>query len=149
MDKSFYIGDIFKYIPHRYPFLLVDRIVEIEPGKISVGIKNFTINEPFFQGHFPELPIVPGVLLIEAMAQVAAVAISYSSKDDAKDKVFLFTGIDKAKFRKPVVPGDQVRLETELIKSKGKLWKFKGSAFVEENLVAEAELTAIVSEKNI
>jgi 3-hydroxyacyl-[acyl-carrier-protein] dehydratase len=149
MKKTLYINDIFNSILHRYPFLLVDRIIEIEPGKRSVGIKNFTINEPFFQGHFPELPIVPGVLIIEAMAQVAGVMISYCNEEELKDKVFLFAGIDKARFRRPVVPGDQVRLETDIIKNKANVWKFKGRALVGETLVADAELTAIISEKNI
>jgi 3-hydroxyacyl-[acyl-carrier-protein] dehydratase len=149
MKKTLYINDIFNSILHRYPFLFVDRIIEIEPGKRIVGIKNFTINEPFFQGHFPELPIVPGVVIIEAMAQVAGVMISYCNEEEVKDKVFLFAGIDKARFRRPVVPGDQVRLETDIIKNKANVWKFKGRALVGETLVADAELTAIISEKNI
>ena len=149
MKKTLYINDIFNSILHRYPFLFVDRIIEIEPGKRIVGIKNFTINEPFFQGHFPELPIVPGVVIIEAMAQVAGVMISYCNEEELKDKVFLFAGIDKARFRRPVVPGDQVRLETDIIKNKANVWKFKGRALVGETLVADAELTAIISEKNI
>ncbi|MDY6862266.1 MAG: 3-hydroxyacyl-ACP dehydratase FabZ [Thermodesulfobacteriota bacterium] len=149
MNNNLYINDIFNSIPHRYPFLLVDRILEIEPGKRGVGIKNFTINEPFFQGHFPELPIVPGVLIIEAMAQVAGVTIKQSNQKELQDKVFLFAGIERARFRKPVIPGDQVRLETDLIKTKGSVWKFKGRALVGETLVAEAELTATISDKNV
>jgi len=149
MNNPLYINDIFNSIPHRYPFLLVDRILEIEPGKRIVGIKNFTINEPFFQGHFPDVPIVPGVLIIEAMAQVAGVMISYCNKKDIKNKIFLFAGIDKARFRKPVVPGDQVKLETDLIKTKGNVWKFRGRALVGEALVAEAELMATITEKKL
>lgn len=133
-------------LPHRYPFLLVDRISELEPGRRIVGIKNVTINEPFFQGHFPDRPVMPGVLILEAMAQVGGVLAFKSSPLEGRPVVYL-TGIDKAKFRKPVVPGDQLRLEVEVIKRRQPFWKMRGNAFVESELVCEAELTAMVTEE--
>lgn len=139
--------DIIKVLPHRYPFLLVDRILEMERGKRIVGIKNITSNEPFFQGHFPDYPIMPGVLLVEAMAQTGGVlALSYEA-EKVKGKNFYFSGIDKVKFRKPVLPGDQVRFEVEVIKQRSSLWRFKGRAFVGDTLVAEGELQGIISDK--
>ena len=133
-------------LPHRYPFLLVDRISELEPGRRIVGIKNVTINEPFFQGHFPDRPVMPGVLILEAMAQVGGVLAFKSSPFKGRPVVYL-TGIDNAKFRKPVVPGDQLRLEVEVIKRRQPFWKMRGNAFVESELVCEAELTAMVTEE--
>ncbi len=140
------IAGIMEKLPHRYPFLLVDRIAEIESGKRIVGIKNVTINEPFFQGHFPGHPIMPGVLIIEAMAQVGGV---YATLEDeiGNDKVTYFVGIDKARFRKPVVPGDVLRLELELIKRRRGIYAFKGNAYVEDSLVAEAELKATFADR--
>ncbi|MEW6726553.1 3-hydroxyacyl-ACP dehydratase FabZ [Desulforudis sp. 1088] len=125
-------------IPHRYPFLLVDRIVEIEDGKRAVGIKNVTVNEPFFQGHFPGHPVMPGVLIIEALAQVAAVAVL--RLPEYRGKVPLFAGIDQARFRRQVIPGDELRLEVEILKLRGKIGKCRGKAFVGEETAAEAEL---------
>ncbi|GBE06682.1 MAG TPA: 3-hydroxyacyl-ACP dehydratase FabZ [Nitrospirae bacterium] len=136
--------DIQNLIPHRYPFLMIDRIIEIEPYKKAVGVKNVTINEPFFQGHFPGLPIMPGVLIVEAMAQVAGVLAFKSGVDG--DTVY-FMSIEKAKFRKPVVPGDRLRLEIKTLKRRNNVWKFHGEAFVDSTLVAEAEFTAMVSWK--
>jgi 3-hydroxyacyl-[acyl-carrier-protein] dehydratase len=133
--------DIMKMLPHRYPFLLVDRIVELEEGKRVVGIKNVTINEPFFQGHFPGHPIMPGVLIIEAMAQVGGILAMLTDKI-SNDKVTYFTGIDNARFRKPVVPGDVLRLELEMINCRRGLYCFQGKAYVGDTLVAEAELKA-------
>jgi len=141
------IEEIINILPHRYPFLLVDAIIELEKGKRIVGIKNFTINEPFFQGHFPDYPIVPGVLLVESMAQTAGVLAYKSEPEKAKDKNFYFLGIDKAKFRKQVTPGNQVRMELELLRRRSPTWKFKGEAYVGSDLVAEAELLAMVAEK--
>ncbi|MBI5198883.1 MAG: 3-hydroxyacyl-ACP dehydratase FabZ [Nitrospirae bacterium] len=141
------IREILKTLPHKYPFLLIDKILELEPGKRVVGIKNVTINEPFFQGHFPEYPIMPGVLIIEAMAQLGGV-LAFKSNDE-KDKLVYFLGIDKAKFRKPVFPGDQIRLEVELIQQRVNVWKLKGSAFVEDKLVCEAELMAMITDKTL
>ena len=141
------IDEIMTYLPHRYPFLLIDRIVEFEENKRVVGIKNVTINEPFFQGHFPGHPIMPGVLLIEAMAQVGGV-MALKSDPNPSSKVIYFMSIDKAKFRKPVVPGDQVRFELDLIKVRSTIRTFKGVALVDGTVVAEAEMMAMIVEKS-
>jgi 3-hydroxyacyl-[acyl-carrier-protein] dehydratase len=133
-------------LPHRYPFLMVDRVVDIEENRKAVGIKNVTINEPFFQGHFPGNPIMPGVLIIEAMAQVSGI-LAFRSGIEGKSTYFL--SIERAKFRKPVVPGDQLRLEVEVVRKRGTIWKFSGNAYVEENLVAEAEFTAMVTDEEL
>ncbi|EYE89834.1 3-hydroxyacyl-ACP dehydratase [Fervidicella metallireducens AeB] len=130
--------DIQSILPHRYPFLLVDRIMEIEEGKRAVGIKNVTINEPFFQGHFPGNPIMPGVLIVEAMAQVGAVAIL--STEEYKGKLAVFTGIEKMKFRKQVVPGDTLKMEAEMIALKRGIGKAKVCATVDGKIAAEGEL---------
>ncbi|MBI5186776.1 MAG: 3-hydroxyacyl-ACP dehydratase FabZ [Nitrospinae bacterium] len=137
------INEIKKYIPHRYPFLLVDRIIETDRQKKIVGLKNVTGNEEFFNGHFPDFPIMPGVLILEAMAQVACV-LSMIILGGGANSVVYFMGIDKAKFRKPVVPGDQLRMELEVLKQRGKIFCFQGNAYVGENLVAEAELKAML-----
>lgn len=140
------IKDIMNCLPHRYPFLLVDRITEIGENRI-VGIKNVTVNEPFFQGHFPGHPIMPGVLIIEAMAQIGGVFAFKSMNATHETKVVYFMGIDSARFRKPVLPGDQIRFELELLKRKGPVWSFKGNAYVGDTLVAEAELLATIVDK--
>jgi len=140
------IKQIMDLLPHRYPFLLVDRILEMEENKRIVGIKNVTMNEPFFQGHFPGSPIMPGVLIIEAMAQTWGILVLSSTQEKAGSKNVLFLGIDKARFRKPVYPGDQLRFELQALHLKRSIWKFKGEAFVEEQLVAEAELMATISD---
>ena len=136
------IKEIQKFLPHRYPFLMVDRIIEIEPGKKAIGIKNVTINEEFFQGHFPGEPIMPGVLIIEALAQVAGILAFRSGATVGKSVYFM--SIEKAKFRKPVVPGDQLRLEIQILQQRGNVWRFSGHAIVEEKVAAEAEFTAMV-----
>lgn len=141
------IKEIQKLLPHRYPFLLVDRIIEIEPQIKAVGIKNVTINEEFFQGHFPGHPIMPGVLIIEAMAQVAGVLAFRSGTSDGKSVYFM--SIEKAKFRRPVVPGDQLRLEINVLQQRGNVWKFSGNAVVEEKVAAEAEFTAMVTDREV
>lgn len=138
----FNIQEITKYLPHRYPFILVDRIIELEEFKRVVGIKNVTINEPFFQGHFPGNPIMPGVLILEAMAQVAGILGLHSLGHQGDQRVY-FLGIDKARFRKPVVPGDQLRFELEVLQHRGGIWRFKGVALVDGIKVAEAELLAM------
>jgi 3-hydroxyacyl-[acyl-carrier-protein] dehydratase len=142
------INTILKILPHRYPFILVDQVLELDPGKHIVGIKNVTINEPFFQGHFPGFPIMPGVLIVEAMAQTWGICVFALKPEEAPNKNLFFSGIDNARFRKPVVPGDQLRLELNLIKHRGILWKFKGIATVAGELVAEAELLASVIDKD-
>ena len=133
-------------MPRSYPFLLVDRILSLEEGKRVVGMKNVTINEPFFQGHFPGHPIMPAVLIIEAMAQVGGVLL-LSMVEVPKSKLVYFMAIDKAKFRKPVGPGDQVRFELEMLRMRGNSCKMKGSAFVGEDLVAEAELLSVLIDR--
>lgn len=137
------ISSIMEIMPHRYPFLLVDRIVDLKPGKTVTGIKNVTINEPFFQGHFPGHPIMPAVLIIEAMAQVGGVLL-LSSVDDPRGKLVYFSGIDEARFRQPVTPGDQIRFELELVKLRGPICKMKGTAYVGDAKVAEANLMSSV-----
>ena len=137
---------IMDIMPHRYPFLLVDRITHIEEGESIEGIKNVTINEPFFQGHFPGHPIMPAVLIIEAMAQVGGLLL-LNSVDDPNDKLMYFMGIDGARFRRPVTPGDQLRFKITLLKLKGAISKMRGEAYVEDQLVAEAELLATVVDK--
>lgn len=125
-------------IPHRYPFLLVDRIEELEPGKRAVGVKNVTQNEPFFQGHFPDYPVMPGVLIIEAMAQVGAVGVMAGG--DHEDKLALFAGIDGVRFRRQVLPGDVLRMEVEIVRLKGSVGRGKARATVDGERVCEAEL---------
>jgi len=133
-------------LPHRYPFLLVDRVVELDVAKRIVGIKNVTANEQFFQGHFPGQPIMPGVLLLEVMAQVGGVLARKTAEGKGRPTVFL-TGIEKAKFRRPVVPGDQLRVEVEVVKRKDPFWKMSGRITVESNLVCEGEMTAMVKDE--
>ncbi|MHC2995191.1 MAG: 3-hydroxyacyl-ACP dehydratase FabZ [Candidatus Atribacteria bacterium] len=137
MKQELSIGEILNLLPHRYPFLLVDKILEQEENKI-VGVKNVTINEPFFQGHFPGHPVMPGVLIIETMAQVGGVLMF--SKEENRGKIPLFAGIDKARFKKPVRPGDQLKIKVEIIKMVRGIGKAKAEAYVDDNLVAEAEL---------
>ncbi len=147
MDLPLTYEDIIKILPHRYPFLLVDRIIEMELHKRVVGIKNVSANEPFFQGHFPGNPIMPGVLIIEAMAQVggilARMSIPEVMEGEGRNSIF-FVSMDKVKFRRPVVPGDQIRFELEPLRTGSRIWKMAGKALVEGNLVAEADLVATI-----
>ncbi|MCG6917555.1 MAG: 3-hydroxyacyl-ACP dehydratase FabZ [Deltaproteobacteria bacterium] len=138
------VREIMEIMPHRYPFLLVDRIESLKEGEEIVGIKNVTINEPFFAGHFPGNPIMPGVLIIEAMAQVGGVLAFHSSPKEWAGSLVYFMGIDKVRFRKPVVPGDQLRLKLTTIRQKQRVFKMRGEAYVEDTLVAEAELMAAI-----
>ncbi len=135
------IEDILKSLPHRYPFLLVDRVLSLEKGKSIVALKNVTYNEEFFQGHFPDIRIMPGVLIVEAMAQAGGILL-FRSIPDPEKKFVLFSKIDNMKFRKPVVPGDQLRLECELIKFKGRFFWLHGKAFVEGEVAVEGDMLA-------
>ncbi len=137
---TFDIQEILDLLPHRYPFLLIDRVVEFEPAKRLVAIKNVTINEPFFQGHFPGHPIMPGVLVIEAMAQAGAI-IMMSAIPDREKKLAVFTGIERAKFRRPVTPGDQLRIEVDVLAFKSRLGRMEAKAFVDGKLACQAILT--------
>jgi len=144
-NKFLDIEKILKFLPHRYPFLLVDRVLELKKEKSIVAIKNVTYNEPFFQGHFPGLKVMPGVLLIEAIAQAGGILLYHSIREPQKKVVFL-SKVDNAKFRKPVVPGDQLRLEVELIEFKNKFCHVKGKALVDNEVVAEEDIIASIVE---
>jgi beta-hydroxyacyl-ACP dehydratase FabZ len=137
------VKEIFKSIPHRYPFLLVDRIIEIDGNEKVVGIKNVSVNENFFQGHFPMRPVMPGVLICEAMAQVGAIFAHNARGGMTDDKVFVLTGLDNVKFKRPVEPGDQLRMELTCLKRRGSFWKMQGIATVEGKLVAQAKISAM------
>ena len=137
-------NDIIKLIPHRFPFLLIDKLTDIIINKSITGIKAVTFNEPFFPGHFPEYPVMPGVLILEAMAQTAACLVSYENKSLSLNKLVFFTGIEKAKFRKPVIPGNELFLKINFISSKRTFYKFKGEAFVQNKLVASSEFSAML-----
>ncbi len=147
MEKAYDILRIMNLLPHRYPFIMIDRILELIPGEKVVALKNVTINEPFFQGHFPGSPIMPGVLMIEAMAQAGAVLAAESLPEEEQGSLIYFMGMNKVKFRKPVVPGDQIIFEVKFLKQRAKVFKMSGRAFVDEKLVAEAELLASFGEK--
>jgi 3-hydroxyacyl-[acyl-carrier-protein] dehydratase len=140
------IREIMERIPHRYPFLLVDRVIELVPGQRIVAIKNVTIAEPFFQGHFPGAPVMPGVLIIEALAQAGAVLL-LSDIPDRASKLVYFTGIDDARFRRPVVPGDQIRLTMDVLKLRSRNCKMRGTATVDGELAAEAEIMSALVER--
>ena len=140
--KQYSIAEIMNFLPHRYPFLLIDRVVELVPGESIRALKNVTINEPFFQGHFPGTPIMPGVLILEAMAQAGGILALDSMPDELRGAVIYFMGMDKVRFRKPVVPGDQLVFEIRALKQRAKAVKMAGIAKVEDNIVAEAEMMA-------
>ena len=134
---------IIRMIPHRYPFLMVDKVIDVVAGESAVGIKNVTVNEPHFQGHFPDQPVMPGVAIVESMAQSAALLVNYT--EDLIDKpinIYLL-GVDEARFRRMVVPGDVLELRMEVLRRRGKVWRFQGKAYVGENLAAEAVITAL------
>ncbi len=140
------INEILKVLPQRYPFLLVDRILETDGLTHMVGLKNVTINEPFFQGHFPDHPVMPGVLLVEALAQVGVILLL--SRDQSKhSKLVYFSGIDKCRFRQPVVPGDQLRIEVDVLKQRDRYFKMQGQGLVDGNVVVEAELSCSVVDR--
>lgn len=142
------ILEIMEMLPHRYPFLLIDKVIDIVDAKSATGIKNVTFNEPHFLGHFPQKPIMPGVLIIEAMAQTAAVLVFRTIGESGRDKLVYFTTIDEAKFRKPVLPGDVLKIKVEILKNRGFLWKVNAVAYVEDEVVTEAVISAMIVEKN-
>lgn len=142
--RSIDINRIVQMIPHRYPFLLVDRVSDIVPDESAVGLKNVTMNEPFFQGHFPSRPIMPGVLIIECMAQTAAVLVVETLGASAEGKLVYFMSVEEARFRKPVIPGDQLKIHVKKERSRGNVWKFSGQAKVDDQLMAEATYTAMI-----
>lgn len=143
------INEIMALIPHRYPFLLIDRLEDVVPGESAIGIKNVTINEPFFEGHFPGMPVMPGVLLVEAMAQTAGVTVMTAQEraDGAPPPLVYFMTVDSARFRKPVVPGDRVELHVKKIRARSNVWKFEGEARVGDVLKAEAVFSAMIAER--
>ena len=140
------IQDILEYLPHRFPFLLVDRVLECVPGESLKAVKNISVNEPFFPGHFPGQPVMPGVLQVEAMAQAGGL-LAMKVLQDRRAQVVYFMSIDKVKFRRPVIPGDQLRMEVEIVKMKGKIAKFAGKAYVGDKVACEAELMATLSDR--
>ncbi len=142
------IAGIMRAIPHRYPFLLIDRVVDMVPGTSAIGVKNVTVNENFFQGHFPGHPVMPGVLIIESMAQTAAVLVVETLGPAARGRVVYFMSIENAKFRRPVVPGDQLRIHVEKERRRGNVWKFHAIARVDEVSVAEATYAAMIMDQS-
>ena len=144
--KTLGVDEIKRILPHRYPFLLVDRILSVEIGKRIVGLKNITINEPFFQGHFPDYPIMPGVLIIEALAQVGGILALLTTPEHLGNPAIFLMGLDKVRFRKPVLPGDQLIMELETLRGGKKFFKMAGKALVNQTVVAEAELMAAVGQ---
>ncbi|MCS6805962.1 MAG: 3-hydroxyacyl-ACP dehydratase FabZ [Acidobacteriota bacterium] len=147
METMLDITEIMNILPHRYPFLLVDRVIEYQPRQRIVAIKNVSINEPFFQGHFPGAPVMPGVLVLEAMAQVAGI-LMYQEVTDHATKLMFFTGLDKVRWRQPVFPGDTLRMELTVMRMKARFFKLRGEAFVDGQLVAEAEITSALVDKH-
>jgi len=145
--EGFDIAQIMGAIPHRYPFLLVDRIVDVVKGTSAVGVKNVSINEPFFQGHFPAHPVMPGVLIVESMAQTAGVLVVETLGPEARGKLVYFLSIDSAKFRRPVVPGDQMRVHVTKERQRGNIWKFRAEAKVEGKVAAEAVISAMILDR--
>ena len=140
------VEELMQLLPHRFPLLLVDRLVDIKPGEGAVGIKNVSYGEPFFQGHFPQKPVMPGVLIVEAMAQAAAAYVSYTEEVDTSGKIVLFMGVDKARFRRPVIPGDQLRIAVRTVQRRAPVWKFEGIATVDGKRVAEAQYSAMLAQ---
>jgi len=140
------VNRVMTLLPHRYPFLLVDRMYDMKGDESCVGVKNVTINEPFFQGHFPQYPVMPGVLIIEGLAQTAGALCVSSIGEDYRAELVYFMGIDNAKFRKPVLPGDQLHYHVKKIRNRGRVWRFKGEAKVNGHVVAEAEISAMLAD---
>lgn len=145
--QQFDIVSVMEMIPHRYPILLVDRILEFVPGERAVGLKNVTFNEPHFQGHFPGWPVMPGVLIVEAMAQTSACLVVHTLGEEAKGKIVYFMSIDEAKFRKPVTPGDALHIHVEKVQNRKNVWKFNGKAMVDGQVCAEATFSAMIMDR--
>lgn len=146
--KEINIDKILELIPHRYPFLLVDKVIDCVPMKTIVGLKNVSMNEPQFTGHFPDFPVMPGVLIVEAMAQLCGLLVASSLNETADKKIIYFMAIDKAKFRKVVKPGDAIIMNAKVIQNRGNVWKFEASSQVDNQIVAESTLTAMVKDKD-
>lgn len=140
------VEELMQLLPHRYPILLVDRLVDIRPGEGAVGVKNVSYSDQIFQGHFPQKPVMPGVLIIEAMAQSAAAYVAYTEELDVEGKVVLFMGVDKARFRRPVIPGDQLRIAVRTVQRRPPVWRFEGVATVDDKRVAEANYSAMLAQ---
>ena len=139
------VEELMQLLPHRYPFLLIDRLVDIKPNVGAVGIKNVSYGEPFFQGHFPQKPVMPGVLIVEAMAQASAAYVAYTEELDVEGKIILFMGVDRARFRKPVIPGDQLRIAVRTAHRRAPVWRFEGVATVDGVKVADAKYSAMLA----
>ena len=146
LNKTIEIDQIMEMIPHRFPFLMIDKVTDIVASESATGIKCVTMAEPHFQGHFPTMPIMPGVLIVEAMAQTAAVLVVHSTGEESQGKVVYFMSIDNARFRKPVVPGDVIYLKVETIRQRGNVWKLSGKAIVDDKIVAEAIFAAMIAD---
>lgn len=140
------VDELMQILPHRFPMLMIDRLIDIKPGDSAVAVKNVSYNEQFFQGHFPQKPIMPGVLMIEAMAQAAAAFTSYTENLDSEGKIVLFIGVDKARFRKPVIPGDQLLIKVRTAQRRPPVWRFEGEATVAGKVVAEATFAAMLAQ---
>ena len=146
-DKIIDIEEIQRLIPHRYPMLMVDRVMNLVPHESALGIKNVTVNESFFNGHFPGRPVMPGVLIVEAMAQTSAILVMHSLQGAQEEKIVYFMSIEEARFRKPVVPGDRLHIQVQKIQARSTVWKFSGKAYVDDKLHAEAIYTAMIVDK--
>lgn len=142
------IQDILKLLPHRYPFLLVDRITHVEGDQRAIGVKNVTVNEPFFPGHFPGYPIMPGVLIIEAMAQTSGAIVVHALQETVGERIVYFMSVESARFRKPVLPGHTLLIHVTKLKQRGQVWKYRGEVYSDQALMAEAEYTAMVGTRN-
>lgn len=138
--------ELMQLLPHRHPMLMIDRLIEIKAGESAIGVKNVTYNEPYFPGHFPQMPVMPGVLIIEAMAQAAAAYTAYTEDIDVENKVVLFMGVDKARFRRPVVPGDQLMIHVRTVQRRPPVWRFEGEALVNGQRVADAQFAAMLAQ---
>jgi 3-hydroxyacyl-[acyl-carrier-protein] dehydratase len=143
------VNEIMQLLPHRYPMLMIDRLIDIKPGESAVAIKNVTYNENFFPGHFPQMPVMPGVLIIEAMAQGAAAYTAYTEELDVENKIVLFMGVDKARFRKPVMPGDQLHIHVKTIQRRPPVWRFEGVAKVNGKTVTDATFAAMLAQPSL